>query len=137
VAGQQRHTGLGHRGRAQDAFERAAPALHAGEPACLVTARRHLGPLRPGGQQRLPHLGNLGVQRIQDLLADRVRVVELHDATPLPRAVRRRTTIPVHDRHTVSAAGKGDGAEQPGGAGANDGNVHDAERRGATRPNPG
>jgi hypothetical protein len=53
-----------------------------------------------------------------------VGVLELHDPPTEPRALARRSRVPVDDRDAVSSLGECRGEVEPGGTGAHDDDVH-------------
>ena len=119
----ERHPGLGDHRRAQHPFERHAPTPQPEHPLRLVREHRGLGARR---EQPVEHLGRLGLQRVDDLGPERVRVVELHHPRPAPLPVRRGPGVAVDDDDGMPAAGEGERGVEAGGTGSDDGDAHDA-----------
>ena len=111
MPGAQPHPGLGLGGFPQHPLEGETPAAQPGRHARL--ARQH-GRHGPGRQQAVPDLGHLSQQRIDHLLTEKVRMVELHHAlaVPLPAAVRPGITV--DHRDLVPAPRQRDRGVQPG-----------------------
>jgi len=64
-------------------------------------------------------------QRVGDLIPERVRVVELHDTQPRPRAVRGRPRVALDRDDLVASPGESGAGEQPGRACSDDCYSHD------------
>ena len=71
----------------------------------------------------LPHVGDLGQQGLDHLLPEPVRVMELHDAFPVP-TVPIRPGIAVHDGHRMAAACQGHAEIESGRPGTDNGRTH-------------
>jgi hypothetical protein len=110
--------------RAQRPLEDHPAAAQPGDLVRLLRHARRKHRLGTGDEQRLPHVGHLGGERLPGLLPERVRVVELHHAAAGPGTVRGRARITVDDRDRVPAAGEGDSDVEPARAGADDGSAH-------------
>ena len=79
--------------------------------------------VRPLGQQQVAHLGPKAV-----------RVLELHDATPSPRPVSRRTRVAVDGDDLMTATGQRGAKGETGRPGADDEHSHDGSVRSPTPP---
>ena len=115
------------RGRGGRAPQRALEGHPAGERPARHRAGR--GVERPrlgaGGQPAVVRGRPARAEHVGDLGAEAVRMGELHDAAPFPRAAPGRTGVAVHGHHLVPAGGQPGAGEQPGRPGADDENAHD------------
>src|SRR6516225_5621043 len=84
-------------------------------------------PDRLGASRKPPvqRPGQLLLQRLHDLIPERVSVVELHDPPPRPGTIRRWPGIALDRDHLVAPACQARTEEQAGRASANDGYAHD------------
>ena len=107
----------------------ADPRLHAVRPL-------HHDRLSPCGEPPLVRLGQLRLQRRDDLTTEGVRVVELHHPSAGPRAVGRGAGVAVDGGDPVTAAGERGAEEQAGRTGPDDRDVHPSTsiRRPASAP---
>ena len=128
VAGVQDQARLALGGRPQDPLEGRAAAAHRHQLLGSVRAfrtGRSGDRLGAGGEQVVPDLGDLRLQRLDHLRAEGVRVVELHHPAPLPRPVRARAGVPIDDGDRVTPPGQRHGGEQPRRPGPHDNDTHD------------
>jgi hypothetical protein len=98
MTGAQPYPRLGLGGFPQHPLEGKAPAVQPGRHAGLI---RQDGRHGPGRQQAIPGLGHLCLQRLGDLLTEKVRVMELHHALAVPPPAAGRPGIPVDRRDLV------------------------------------
>ena len=73
------------------------------QPGGRAGLARYGGRLRPGRQQAMPDLRHLGQQRVRDLLAKKVRMVELHHAPAIPPLASAGPRIAFDHHHLVPA----------------------------------
>ena len=73
------------------------------QPGWLAGLAGQGGRLRSGREQAVPDLGHLGEQRIRDLLAEEVRMMELHHALAVLPLAAVRPAITIDDRDVVPA----------------------------------
>jgi hypothetical protein len=123
VTAADREAGLGKRRRPQRGFERDPAGAHPHGDLGAVGQRHphHFGAVREPPAKRL---GKLLLQRLRDLDAERVSVVELHDPEPGPAAVRGRPGVSLHRDYLVAPARQPGTSEQAGGACPDDGYSH-------------
>ncbi len=110
VTAQERDALLSRRAVPQRALERRPPAQQRHRSA-LGRGRDRC----TGGDEVIKHVRHLRPHRVDDLTAECVCVMELHDALALPRGCwARRTRVAVDDDHLTPPAGEGDRGEQAG-----------------------
>jgi hypothetical protein len=111
MTNQEGDSGLRLGGTAQDALEGAAAAAQAEDKLPEIGNRKCLGASR---EQRLEDVRHVRQQRVADLLPERMRVMELHDAPTVPGLRGAWPSVAVNQHDGVVAPGEGDGAVQPG-----------------------
>jgi len=111
MAGTQPHPGLSLGGFSQHPLEGKAPAV---QPGRNIGLARQDGRHGPGRQQTLANLGHLSHQRINDLLTEKVWVMELHHALAVPRLAVGWPGITIDHRDLVPAPRQRDRGIQPG-----------------------
>ena len=78
-----------------------------------------------GRKPPLQRLGQFLLQRLHDLMPERVSVVELHDTAPRPAPVGRGAGIALHRDHLMSPARQASSDIQTGRTGTDNGYPHD------------
>ena len=124
MAGAQRDSGNGLGGRPYASFVGAALAAQPGEGERAVRLRR-LHRFGPDVEEALVCLGQLALKRGHHLRADRVRVVELHDAPAGPHPVGRRARVAVDQGHRRAPPREASAEDKAGRPGADDREMHE------------